>query len=547
MYSSSRRTFLAQSSLAVASTAFGWSRTARAITLPTHSRRSILSHGPDLVDGATLRTLAQRGVDAAKSAGATYADIRLNDARTLDMLSDRRGPLSTMFVELNFGIRVLVDGMWAFASGTELTPDAIALAARSAVTTARGLSTMGGARQELTPVPVVTGEWSMPVAQDVFDTSPDELAKLFGAYWQAIDHVFAADLTNSHVNWTKESRVFASTEGSLVTQHLTARNVGITVGVHALDRKEATRLPVVGLDMERVGLDGLTGADVQERIKETAEECKRLTRYPEASADVGRYPAVLDGGAIGSIFGATIAQGLGMDRVLGNDADNVGTSFLAPVDAVLGQQQFSPLLNVTADRAPPHFGAAKWDDEGVATETFPVITKGAVVDYFTTRSTAPALASWYAKQGRPVTSRGSAIAWSAALAPKGCASHLTIASGTTGKTLDNLMKEMGTGLLLRGSDFAVSDQQVSGGAFGPYMMYEVKQGQITRRLRGGLMQFGTKSLWNGLATLGDASTVISEVNRSYIGETWIAKLLPVAAPAAHMRQVDIIQTGRILL
>jgi predicted Zn-dependent protease len=201
-------------------------------------------------------------------------------------------------------------------------------------------------------------------------------------------------------------------------------------------------------------------------------------------------------------------------------------------------------LNVTADRTSPHLGAAKWDDEGVATEAFPVIERGQVVDYFTTRETAPFLATWYAKRNRPVKSHGSAVSWTPVLAPMGCASNLTVGTGSAGTTLESQVRQLSNGMLLRGADYVVSDQQVASGSFMPRMMYEVKNGQITRRLIGGCVQFATKNLWNGIAAMGDASTVQHYVHTGSVGETWSRTVLPVAAPSAQVSQVDVIQIGR---
>jgi predicted Zn-dependent protease len=69
-------------------------------------------------------------------------------------------------------------------------------------------------------------------------------------------------------------------------------------------------------------------------------------------------------------------------------------------------------------------------------------------------------------------------------------------------------------------------------------MFEVKQGRLTRRLTGAMVQFSTKQLWKSLLAVGDASTVLHYVQDDWRG---VYTSIPIAAPAAHFRQIDIIR------
>jgi predicted Zn-dependent protease len=87
-----------------------------------------------------------------------------------------------------------------------------------------------------------------------------------------------------------------------------------------------------------------------------------------------------------------------------------------------------------------------------------------------------------------------------------------------------------------------TNQQLAGGLFQPGMLYEVKNGQITRRLRGGSVQFRSRSLWNGIAALGNESTTQDALNSVYEGEVW--RKVSFRAPAVQLKDVDVIQLGR---
>ena len=71
-------------------------------------------------DGS-IRELAMLALDAAKSAGATYADVRVSRAQSQSVATreDRVTNISDRDT-MGFGIRVLAAGAWGFAASREL-------------------------------------------------------------------------------------------------------------------------------------------------------------------------------------------------------------------------------------------------------------------------------------------------------------------------------------------------------------------------------------------------------------------------------------------
>ena len=535
-----RRDFLATSSVALAGVTLMGLRGQPLGAQALRSKQPVSTLLPDIIDPDALRRLAQAAIDAAKSAGASFADVRISNRRMFEMTYyfPDQPPYSSIGFDYSYGIRVRVDGAWAFGYGADPTPDGVAASARNAVATARGFAKVSGAAAEFAAAPVVTGEWTTPVKIDPFSVSPDEHAYMLGAYISAAERVPDGSTFPTSFFWLKETRVFASSEGSIITQHLAQARPRVVLTMGPPIRMGA-RLEVTELAPKGAGFEIALGTTLQDKIKEATEEAARLASYPESNVDVGRFEAVLDGMSLAAVVGATLTPALELERVLGLSADAGGTSFLSPPDQILGKPLFSSVLNITAERGIPDLGAAKWDDEGVETEAFPVIQKGAVVDYFGTRATAPALASWYKSQGKPVTSHGSAVAWIPTRAPMGSASHLTVAPGAAGVTLDSLTKQLVNGVLVRGVNYANSDQQLTSGAFYPAMLFEVKKGQITRRLKHGSVQFGTKKFWKSVTTLGDASSVQACIRNAASGQPWVPTIQPIMAPAAHIQELNV--------
>jgi TldD protein len=87
---------------------------------------------------SNINDLALRALDAARSAGANYADVRISRNRAQSIFTRERRVQNLVDTEtMGFGVRVLVDGAWGFAASRELTNDEVVRVARQAVDQAR--------------------------------------------------------------------------------------------------------------------------------------------------------------------------------------------------------------------------------------------------------------------------------------------------------------------------------------------------------------------------------------------------------------------------
>ncbi|WP_415840300.1 PmbA/TldA family metallopeptidase, partial [Nocardiopsis gilva] len=101
-----------------------------------------------------LRGLADAALQRARDLGADHADFRLERVR------ERRLSLSDGAVEtaadsdtLGFAVRVIHNGVWGFAAGTDLTPDAATAVAARAIEVAKVAADVTTERIELAPEP----------------------------------------------------------------------------------------------------------------------------------------------------------------------------------------------------------------------------------------------------------------------------------------------------------------------------------------------------------------------------------------------------------
>ena len=94
-----------------------------------------------------MRELALRALDTARSQGASYADARVV-ARKSESITVRNQNVEGLTADesLGFGVRVIVDGYWGFASSQRMTAEETDRVAAQAVRIARASARPGGPR-----------------------------------------------------------------------------------------------------------------------------------------------------------------------------------------------------------------------------------------------------------------------------------------------------------------------------------------------------------------------------------------------------------------
>jgi TldD protein len=101
-----------------------------------------------------MRETVEVALEAARLAGAEYADVRVVDTsdQELSVASGRVEGIETSD-SLGIGVRVIADGSWGFAAASDLSTDGAAATGRQAVDVAKASSLPG-------PLP---GESSCPL------------------------------------------------------------------------------------------------------------------------------------------------------------------------------------------------------------------------------------------------------------------------------------------------------------------------------------------------------------------------------------------------
>ncbi|HEX6036456.1 TldD/PmbA family protein, partial [Longimicrobium sp.] len=292
------------------------------------------------LDAAVNRELAMRALDAARSAGATYADFRLAANRTQAVGTRERQ--ITFFNDgetFGFGVRVIANGAWGFAASHDLNPDEVVRVAQQAVAQARANASARQRPLELAPTEAVPdGKWSSPVEIDPFSISIEEKVDLLLRANAAAMAVQGARFVNSNLFASRLAKIFASTDGSYIEQtlHRSFPRMQITaVAPDGSDFQSRTSTDVAPMGL---GYEHVRDARLVENAARWSEEA--VQKLTAKSVEPGRYDLVLLPTHLWLTIHESIAHPTELDRIMGFEANYAGTSFIYPISDFLGKFRY---------------------------------------------------------------------------------------------------------------------------------------------------------------------------------------------------------------
>lgn len=521
-----------------------------------------------------MHDLAYTALEAARSAGARYADVRMTQSLHRS-ISDNGGPTQT--VQLGLSVRALVEGYWGWAATPVLSADEAWRVARRATEFAVHSATrVPGANVELDTSPVVAaGDWSTPIKIDPFTLDLIDLQDWMYGMSRHLQDVCSARGATASIAWTKsadayvslgavfekEERLFASTEGTFLTQtvFLTAPNLIFPY------TNGQTLIPFPAFNTQvQAGWERMAETPLVSLMERAMDRADADPPPPPTKpVEIGRYDVVFGADAMAQILNATIAPATHLDSATGYQAYTGNVSYLGPDPLkFLGTQIASPLVSITAERsAPLGVATVKWDDEGVAPRDFPLVTKGILENYQTTRAQAAWLAPWYAQRGQPAQSFGCAMAPSALDATMQHTPNLVLQPATGGATEASLVAELDYGLHIttipapgppgpNGNGRTIGmDWQYKNGFITPIIATEIRRGKpVSATPPSNLMaiMFHTEELWKNIQALGGKDSLVYAGGfGSYKGDPNQTTLHSVGAVPARIKQLAVVDTARM--
>ncbi len=338
-----------------------------------------------------MRDLADRALDTARAGGAAYADIRIvrRESQTVGT-KNGRVEVVTQGDDLGFGVRVLVDGSWGFASSSHLGGEELDRITGLALRIARASARARTGRIDIGRPLSIVDSYRTPVRIDPFAVSlEDKIAALLQAD-EAMRREKAIGVAEASFEALQETKTFASTEGSYLDQVITMTGAGIEALAVAEGEVQKRSYPnSFGRQMGTGGYEIFQEMDLAGNAPRIAEEAAALLTAPLCPS--GATTVILDATQLALQVHESCGHAVELDRVLGYEAGFAGTSFLRPED--LGNFRYgSEAVNIVADATVPGgLGTFGYDDEGVPAQRVPIIQNGMLAGFLSSRETAARL------------------------------------------------------------------------------------------------------------------------------------------------------------
>ncbi|MCK5827632.1 TldD/PmbA family protein, partial [Candidatus Bipolaricaulota bacterium] len=326
-----------------------------------------------------MRATTERALDVAQGHGATYADIRIV-RRENQNITVKNGIVQTLSLDddFGFGVRVIANGAWGFASSNRLTDSEIDRIATQAVALAKASATANRTPVDIGPPEVHVDTYTTPTEIDPFDVSLEDKIDVLIAADKEARAIKGLALAQGSMGFLRETKTFASSEGSFIEQILIESGLGITVRAVADGEMQQRSYPnSFGRHQGTGGYEIINKWDLPGNARRSAEEAVALLAAPQCPSKTTTI--ILDGPQLALQVHESCGHPIELDRVFGTEAAYAGTSFLTP-DKFGSFRYGSDVVNLVADAVTPTgLGTYGYDDEGVPGQTTDIVKNGMFV------------------------------------------------------------------------------------------------------------------------------------------------------------------------
>ena len=480
-------------------------------SIPVWGNSVPLDAALDRIDPALKKRMSDVALNAARSRGATYTDVRIG--RYLNQFVVTREDKVENIVNTEsygMGIRVIANGSWGFAATDKMDNDSIAKAAELAVAIAKENSRLLIEPVQLAPQKGY-GEvsWKAPIEKNACEVPMKEKVDLLLSVNDAALKG-GANYANSVLFLVNEQKYFASTDGSYIDQDI--HRIWPTFFLTKIDAKSGkfeTRNSLsapMGMGYEYLEarpqdkIQGVTTLykgryDMLEDAKAAATQVGQ--KITAKSVEAGKYDLVLDPSHLWLTIHESSGHPTELDRVLGYEANFAGTSFLT-LDKWQSKnfKYGSELVNIVGDKTQPgSLGAVGYDDEGVGTKKWDIIKDGVLVNYQAIRDQAH-IVGLNESQGCCYADNWSSVQFQRM-------PNVSLLPGKQQKSIDDLIKNVEKGIYIIGDGSFSIDQQRYNFQFGGQLYYEIKEGKIAGMLKDVAYQANTQEFWNACSDMCD--------------------------------------------
>ncbi len=338
-----------------------------------------------------MRDLTDHALNVAEVKGATYADIRIV-RRESQRIAVKNGVVEALESsdDQGFGVRVIADGAWGFASSSHVELAEVERVAALAVEIARASALVKTGEVNLGPPLVHVDTYRTSVEIDPFAVPLERKIELLLNADRAMRRTEGVSVAKSSLEFIRERKTFASSEGSFIEQEIVESGGGLEAT--AVDGGEVQKRSYpnsFGRHQGTAGYEFIEAMDLAGHAERVGAEAVALLTAPQCPSMVTTL--ILGGTQLALQVHESCGHPIELDRVFGTEASYAGTSFLT-TDKLGAFRYGSEVVNITADATIPRgLGTFGYDDEGVKAQRTPIVRQGLFVGYLTSRETATLL------------------------------------------------------------------------------------------------------------------------------------------------------------
>ena len=450
-----------------------------------------------------MKELTDRALNLAKVKGASYADMRVVQRRTQN-INAKNGVVEGLSdnESQGFGVRVVVDGAWGFASSAHLAAAEVDRVTALAVQIARASALFKTRNVRLGSPVSHTGAYRTPVKADPWDVSFEEKIDVLLKADAGLRATPGVVVANATLAFWREEKVFANSEGAYLEQTIIESGGGIeaiAVDPETGEVQKRSYPNSFGRDQRQEGWEAILAMDLAGNAQRIGEEAVALLSADPCPSGV--MTLILGGTQLALQVHESCGHPIELDRVFGTEASYAGTSFLTP-DKYGSFRYGSETVDLTADATiPGGLGTFGWDDEGVPAQKVPIVRRGIFTGYLTSRETAQQLREIVGEEA-PHTSGGAMRADGWNRIPLVRMTNVNLEPGEW--ALEDLIADTDKGVYMElNKSWSIDDKRLNF-QFGTEIAYEIKGGKMGRMLKNATYTGITPQFWQSCDAICNA-------------------------------------------
>lgn len=427
-----------------------------------------------------MKDAAKSVIDHLGQRRTQYGDVRVVEVEVQNV-SVKNGRVEVLSSDTSsgFGVRVLHDGIWGFASSSEISQKSMTEVSERAIDIAKAGLLLRKEAVALSPEEPHVDSYKNSVLEDPFQVP-------FSA---KIDLLLEADtimrrepktkVSQAWMRFYKTKKLFLSTEGADIEQEIVESGGGVSATVSDGGEVQVRSFENYGTR----GYEFVKSLLLPARAEEVASQAAELLAAPECPS---RVTSVIVGS---SQLALQVHESCGhpteLDRVLGAEAGFYGTSFLT-LEKLGSFKYGSQVVNIFADATVEGaLGSFGYDDEGVRAQRAPIVEQGVFVGYLTSRETAPRIGQ---------TSNGTMRADGWNRIPLIRMTSINLEPGEPG--LEELIADTKEGFYLEHNKSWSIDEKRLNFQFGTQVGWEIEGGKLTRMVKNPVYTGITPQFWS---------------------------------------------------